>query len=857
MSMVVAHNIAAINANKNLYQSNRSLNGSLSKLSSGYRINTGADGPADLVISEQLRSQVNGLERAVRNTTEATNVLGIAEGALNEMNSILKKMKALAIHSASNGVTSPDQVAADQAEMDSGIQTLERIANTTKFSDQFLLNGSKDITYNTTVDQKGTQNNKLVNTGLSNFQQIFKRDGYQVSISFNGTANANAQTNVGDAAMERQASKAYLEIDAYDRTISQIDEDGKLTQGQSFILTGTLGSRQFNFSEGAHISEVVSAIHNVAGSTGVDAALTFNRNQTINLSNEASTAITDVGRVDTVGKGNGVVTVFDNYRVNEQTGEYENIVTDVTNVNGNVVYGKNTDGNGDVFVKVLQNGAYEVYKDASLSAESLIATGLTADNTQMAERNHSDLEFDLTLNANARYGDVVRINLGNVKLDDQSVTVTGTAACGANALFDANTSIAAGVQLGVNTSSDGKIFIKVEYDSTGQAAKVTAYKDKLMREQDKVAETKGGPVDVSEDGSIILDSIWNDEHTANTGLGLKLDMIAANVRTDDTLANQTETMEIQFDNLGARVFSSDYGSDQFVTVQMFEGGLFVNYEDQANYDSAKLVEKNTTFTKHGQDATITVNGQQMKTNGLNLNLATPDIQASMSFNSGKTGSTTLAQVGYGEGTIFTKNTALTLAYDDDGNQDQGSNQANNGNYTGYLNNAGHNTKETVSDFQGGMQLQLGEGSGDQERTVLGIKSMSTAQLGRMEVYQQFDKTKAVWETRSVSIQDVMGGQVASLSSDPTLAMKIIDKAINDVANVRAQIGAVQSNMLTTNENNLRVAIENITKTESAIRDTDMATEMTEFTKNQILNNAGINMLSQANAMAQNVMGLLQ
>ncbi|MDR1519272.1 MAG: flagellin, partial [Planctomycetota bacterium] len=89
MSMVVAHNISALNANKNLYINNRALNSSLSKLSSGYRINTGQDGPADLVISEKLRAQVNGLERAVRNTTESINVLSIAEGALNEMNSIL------------------------------------------------------------------------------------------------------------------------------------------------------------------------------------------------------------------------------------------------------------------------------------------------------------------------------------------------------------------------------------------------------------------------------------------------------------------------------------------------------------------------------------------------------------------------------------------------------------------------------------------------------------------------------------------------------------------------------------------------------------------------------------------------
>ncbi len=100
MSMKVAHNISAINTQKNLYQSNRAMNGSLEKLSSGYRINTGKDAPADLVISEQLRAQETALNRAIRNTTESINVLSVAEGALNEMNNILKKMKALAVHSA-------------------------------------------------------------------------------------------------------------------------------------------------------------------------------------------------------------------------------------------------------------------------------------------------------------------------------------------------------------------------------------------------------------------------------------------------------------------------------------------------------------------------------------------------------------------------------------------------------------------------------------------------------------------------------------------------------------------------------------------------------------------------------------
>ena len=857
MSMVVAHNLPSLNAQKNLYGTNRNLNKSLEKLSSGYRINVGADGPADLVISEQLRSQANGLERAVRNTTEAINVLSIAEGALNEMNSILKKMKALAIHAANNGITSPEQVAADQAEMDSSIQTLERISNVTKYSDQFLLNGSKNITYSVDTNIKGTQNNSLVNTGLTTFNQIFKRDGYRVAIGFNGTVGANSVTNIGNAAMNRQASKAYLEIDAFKGTKSQVDENGKLTQGQSFILTGTLGSRQFRFSEGAHVSEIVSAIHNVAGSTGVDASLIFNRNQQINMS--ACAAVS--GGVSMAGTNNvGNMVIYDNYTVRSD-GSLALIASSASIANGSIIYGKNTDGNGDIYVKLIGSGAnasYELYKDASLSKESLIGAG-TGDGTSSTMRNNSGLSLKLDI-ADGKHGDVIRISTGNIQLTGGNIATSGLSACA----FSIACSTASGVRLGQNTSTDGKIFVKVVYDDTGENAKIYAYNNALMRQQDMVAMTyeavnmKGG----ASGCSVILDSIWNDEKTANTGLGLTLALSANTAAAaGPNKKNATESMEIQFVNLGARIFSSGYGSDQYIKVQQFEGALFVDYEDAANYESARLIEQKTTYEKHGQDATITVNGQQMKTNGLNLSLTTQDVMADVTFNAGRTGTTTLAQVGYGEGTIFNKATSLTMAYalDDSGELhiDNKSNRANNQYYSGLLNNACHNTNESVEQFQGGMQLQLGEGAGDQERTIIGIKSMSTAQLGRIEVTAQWDPSKAVIETKTLSIQDVMGGQLASLSTNPTVAMRIIDKAISDVSETRALLGAVQANMLQTNENNLRVAIENITKTESAIRDTDMAAEMTEFTKNQILSNAGVSMLGQANQQAQSVLSLLQ
>jgi len=141
--------------------------------------------------------------------------------------------------------------------------------------------------------------------------------------------------------------------------------------------------------------------------------------------------------------------------------------------------------------------------------------------------------------------------------------------------------------------------------------------------------------------------------------------------------------------------------------------------------------------------------------------------------------------------------------------------------------------------------------------VLSIQNMAVANMGKITRTGYWEQGSPVLTEKTFTMQDVMGGGHASLLVDPLLAMSIIDKAINDVSDLRARLGAAQINLLETNANNLRVAIENIAKTESNIRDTDMAAEMTEFTKNSILQNAGMTMLAQANAVQQNVLALLQ
>ncbi len=141
----INNNIAAMNTQRNLNTNSFNLNKTLQKLSSGFRINVAADGPADLVISETLRSQIGGIKAAIRNSQEAANLVGIAEGALKEVSDLLTTLRALAVHAANTGVVTDTQIAADQAEVDNALGTIERINAVTRFAGEPIFDDSARV----------------------------------------------------------------------------------------------------------------------------------------------------------------------------------------------------------------------------------------------------------------------------------------------------------------------------------------------------------------------------------------------------------------------------------------------------------------------------------------------------------------------------------------------------------------------------------------------------------------------------------------------------------------------------------------------------------------------------------------
>jgi flagellin len=142
MSLRINHNIAAMRGHHNLLANSNAIARSLERLSSGKHINRAADDAAGLVISEQMRAQLSGLRQAIDNSETAVAMIQTAEGALDEMNSLLNKARELALHAANSGANDNTQLTADQAELDEIIASVTRIAKNTQFGTKKLLDGS-------------------------------------------------------------------------------------------------------------------------------------------------------------------------------------------------------------------------------------------------------------------------------------------------------------------------------------------------------------------------------------------------------------------------------------------------------------------------------------------------------------------------------------------------------------------------------------------------------------------------------------------------------------------------------------------------------------------------------------------
>ena len=152
MSLRINNNIESMNAHRSLLMNDRALSKSLERLASGQKINRAADDPAALVISEHMRAQVSGMEQAIKNNEVAISLVQTAEGSMNEISSILVSLRQRAISAANVGASDQDMIDANQAEVENGLASIDRVVSSTQFGHYKLLDGTNAAMKKTNED---------------------------------------------------------------------------------------------------------------------------------------------------------------------------------------------------------------------------------------------------------------------------------------------------------------------------------------------------------------------------------------------------------------------------------------------------------------------------------------------------------------------------------------------------------------------------------------------------------------------------------------------------------------------------------------------------------------------------------
>ena len=251
--MVVQHNLSAMNTNRQMGTVSSALQKSTEKLSSGYRINRAGDDAAGLSISEKMRSQIRGLNKASSNAEDGISLIQVAEGALNESHSILQRMNELATQAANDTNTSTDRKAIQQ-ELTQLTSELDRIYSTTQFNTMNLLDGS----FSGKSLQVGSLSGQVINISIGSMKASALGIGYDaIKVSNNGVAGTSMsliQKAIDKVSTER--SKLGALQNRLEHTINNLDTTSENTSSaESRIRDTDMATEMVEYSKNNILSQ--------------------------------------------------------------------------------------------------------------------------------------------------------------------------------------------------------------------------------------------------------------------------------------------------------------------------------------------------------------------------------------------------------------------------------------------------------------------------------------------------------------------------------------------------------------------------------------------------------------------------
>lgn len=852
-------NVTSLVGRNNLQKANSSLSQSLTRLSTGLRINTGKDDPAGLIASENLRSDITSIRRAISNTDRANQVIATADSALGQVSSLLNDIRGLVTESANNGALSDEQIAANQLQVDSSLEALNRIAQTTTFQGRRLLDGSLDFLTSTT-DSTDFQNVSNLQIDQANLGATGSVD-VDVSVS---TAATQAQVDIAAIPASTTPAKATADLDF---TLAQTSTPGSVTAGGTFAIDDAA-------EQSAGTIVIAGETFDVAALAGGQLDGVAGDSLTITLTDNDSGAAANVAIASAVLTGTSLEITGDfSADSNLTAGEFASQVDAIIG----------SSGTGDASIALASGGtASTAIQATTITSQSYtggvnaITDGAATFSATTAAGENIDLTFSVatsgagtgvTIGGNVNDGYTVEIGQNyDGDLDTIANAINTGISEVADAAFSANldlnvadgdnaTTITNAVNItgGSSAGANGTLALNIEtvnntaaYNGlTFTVSSVTNASSGTDTDDSVTATLNGAGTDIAIDivgdvtGQAILDAINGvQDADGNAVVAATLDATTSgSIDLDDSFVQASDTVPS-----GAALDTSGDNGGGLTAAVVFE---------LAGADGSEVL----SFGEGTSIADLVA--------GINLVSDATGVEASLSadtlqLQSSAYGSDSFVDINViSEGSGTTPAGTFTTAVNQ-GTREEGTDivaSINGVKATGDGNNISINTATLdlsatidpsftgTASFTitgGGAKFQLGPDVVSNQQARLGIGSVNTAQLGGND---------------GLLFQLGSGGS-ADLSSDPGTAAKIVESAIDQVTSLRGRLGAFQRTSLETNRNALNDTLTNLTEAESAIRDADFAVETANLTRSQILVQSGTRVLAIANQNPQNVLSLL-
>jgi len=786
--MRVYHNIPALFAYNAVNSTNDALQKSISKLSTGLRINSAADDAAGLAISEKMRAQVRGLDQAVRNSQDGISMIQTAEGALNETHSILQRMRELSVQAANDTLTSQDR-GYIQLEVEQLKEEITRISTTTQFNKKKLLDGSASVLWSS--DKLETK--AFVRGALREIDQFGQKSAAE------GNFKISIIANPGDAEIQ----KSDIFKIKHKNVIMNVTKDESV--GIQNIRVDNLPAGVYNISQ-------VSALSTIST---MSAQLTV-------LQSFGTTAVFSITASDSFSAVGGASLFFEVIAVNTQNNQVTyRAVANLLNVDGSV----STKINDNLVVGTAAVGLSSLgFGQATANSIAIGVGGGAAGSEQYAVGDKIVLHFGSYTAGNAFIGVSGTTNkdwfghwggTSGTDLQARGFSVLASAVQGNDVHFR---------NFYLNTAN-GTMYesdIVIQFN-TNFAALTAAARPLASFEAAFIGQVAKGDVQLRD-----LDKFWDANGRFMIDDPQQITLTQGDGKTTSITLNSTDTLrDIEFKLNDAIAFG--LGQARYL-----EGNTdrFADFVEDASANTPEAVEGTFVIRSvvAGKMGELNFTGDEDIIKALSLNVIqkSSESQYRVSVSDAHSGNSVASNV------KVTGNMLYGVV---------------------------HKNVDTEFDFMANTKVEWSDSAKsfrlvrDSENiyeTVLHLADNTTVfQIGANEK-EDMGIDIGDMSARSLGVHNVLVTNRESAARSIT----IIDSAIDRVSGQRAKLGAYQ-NRLEHTINNLTVAGTNLQAAESRIRDLDMAKEMMNFTRLNILMQAGNSMLAQANQLPQNVLQLLR